>query len=203
NYTAVATVNGQRSNLDGTLLSGCKIGQEGMRNQNIYSSRITEGLAVFSPQNTKPLSSTFQRVFVIVVQNLTSFSKAFRLTISRQPAAGAASFLQTAARTTLEVNIGARAGIARPLFATSSNPGESITVNVVEITSATPSAGVVPGGLSGFVVLNADPSSLSGGSTLIDPECQFPTTPHRCSSTGIGSPGVHDPDLANPDLSNP
>lgn len=192
NYTAVGTDKSRTSVIDGsTAAPDCAQGQEGMRNQNIYSSRITEGLAVFSPQNTKPLSPTFQRVFVVVVQNFTTLAKAFRLRISRQPAQGAASFLQTQPRTTLEVNVGGHAGIARPVFAVSSNPTDSITVNVDEITG-TPNGSVVAGGLSASVVLNADPSSP----TLINPEGAPP-------GTDIGSGEVYNPDLANPDLANP
>src|SRR6185503_6393093 len=197
NYTAVGTSTGRPSVLDGSPIPDCVSGQEGMRNQNIYSSRISEGLAVFSPQNSKRLNQTFQRVFVVVVQNFTTLTKAFRLTIARQPSGGVASFLQAQGvppTTTLEVKVGGRAGIARPVFAVSSNPTDSITVNVDEITSV-PGGSVVAGGLSSFVVLNGDPSAPG----LINPD----GAPADIGSNEVYNPDLANPDLANPDLANP
>src|SRR5262249_7264310 len=73
----------------------CVPGRDGMRNQNVYSARITEGVALLAPQTSKPLSATLQRAFVIVLQDLTNFDKSFRLTIANQPAgSGFASFVQ-------------------------------------------------------------------------------------------------------------
>jgi hypothetical protein len=129
----------------------CVNGQEGMRNQNIYSSRITEGLLVGSPQDAKPLSSTLQRAFVVTLQNQTAQDRAFTLTLS--PKAGvSASFLQGSTLTTLTITVPARSGAARPIFAKSSNPAGSIVVNVVEA----PEPGSL--NLSGFVVLNPEGS---------------------------------------------
>jgi len=192
-YTPVAnsaTDTGRTSVFDGSSVPNCQVGQQGMRNQNIYSSRITEGLAVFSPQNSKPL--TFQRAFVVIVQNFTSLPKTFRLSIAKPPAAGTASFLQTQSLTFLDVRIGARAGVARPVFAVSSNATDSITVNVEEWTAPDGSGSPVPGGLSSFVVLNGDASSPA----LVNPE-------GAPAGTDIGSAELYNPDLANPDLANP
>jgi len=36
----------------------CRVGQEGMRNQNIYTAQITGGLVVGAPGNAKPLGTT-------------------------------------------------------------------------------------------------------------------------------------------------
>ena len=44
-YTAVGTMPGEPSQYDPTkTLDGCAPGQTGMRNQNIYTARVTEGL---------------------------------------------------------------------------------------------------------------------------------------------------------------
>ena len=56
----------------GATLPNCDPGTEGDRNQNVYSSRITQGLLVSSPQNYKPLSSIIERGFVVLVQNHTT-----------------------------------------------------------------------------------------------------------------------------------
>jgi hypothetical protein len=192
NYTPVG-LGSRTSLIDGSPVPQCTVGQEGMRNQNIYSSRITEGLAVLSPQNSKPLSPTVQRAFVVVVQNLTNLTRSFRLRLANQPAGGTASFLQTLGvppTTLLDVTVGAHAGIARPVFAISSNPTDSITVTADEILA--PGGSLTVGGLSGFVVLNPDGTVPP----LINPE-------GAPAGTDIASAELYNPDLANPDLANP
>ena len=168
--------------------SPCVVGQEGMRNQNVYSSRITEGLIVGSPQNVKPLSSTLQRSFAVTVQNLTSRERTFRLTVT-QPAGGQASFLQTSSQTTLDVTIPARSGAARPVFAKSSNVAGSFTVNVAE----------VGGSLSGSIVMNPEGS--------VSPLAQPDGTTANIGTLEIYTPGfqVWNPSNPNPflNISNP
>src|SRR5207245_10665123 len=80
----------------GATLPNCDPGTEGDRNQNVYSSRITQGLLVSSPQNSKPLSSTIARGFVVLVQHLQTQLPAryFRMTIANQPVCGFSSFPQ-------------------------------------------------------------------------------------------------------------
>jgi hypothetical protein len=46
-----------------------QVDQTGIRNQNIYTSRITEGIIAGSPGNTKPLN--INRAFVVFVKNTT------------------------------------------------------------------------------------------------------------------------------------
>ncbi len=155
--------------------ANCDPGHVGDRNQNIYVSRITQGLVVSSPQNSKPLSLSLQRAFVVLVQNFTNLDKTFHLSIASQPPGGYASFLPgtnnppnpptppSPVTTTLDVSVPAHSGVARPVFATSSNPTATITVNADEISAL--GGTLVAGGLSGFVVLNPDPSVplLTGG----------------------------------------
>ncbi len=78
---------------------GCDPDRVGMRNQNIYSGRITEGLLVSSPQNAKPLkpfdgTAASVRAFVVLAQNLTDTQRTFRLQIANQPVGGKASFIK-------------------------------------------------------------------------------------------------------------
>jgi hypothetical protein len=65
-------------------------GRTGMRNQNVYSSHITQGLMIGSPVNTKPLI-TYRRTFLVFAKNLTEEHKIVRLTIE-SPNGMAASF---------------------------------------------------------------------------------------------------------------
>jgi hypothetical protein len=159
-YTPAGPVH--QSSLDPTQQTQpCVSGQEGMRNQNIYSSRITQGLLVGSPQNVKPLSSTLQRAFVVTLQNFTNQQRTFHMTIADpQPAGGWASFTEgvnvpvltapSPVVKTVDVTVEANSGAARPVFVTSTSPAASITVNVVDAT---------PGStLSGSIILNPEGS---------------------------------------------
>jgi hypothetical protein len=167
---------GQTSSIyNGTPLPACVTGYEGDRNQNIYEVPITQGLTVSSPQNSKPLSTTLQRAFAILVQNSTNLQKYFGLSIPTQPPGsfnitgqnpgGYASFQQAvpnqpslpnplpAPVTTAQVVVPPHSGATRTVFALSSSPTASITVNVIETDV---NGNVLAGGLSSFVVLNAD-----------------------------------------------
>jgi len=187
NYTPAGLVH--QSVLDPTQQTPlCVNGQEGMRNQNVYSSRITEGLLVGSPQNVKPLSATLQRSFVVTLQNLTSQQRTFRLTVT-QPSGGQASFLQASSQTTLDVTIAARSGAARPVFAKSSNVAAGFTVNVAE----------VGGSLTGFIVMNPEGS--------VSPLAQPDGTTADIGTLEIYTPGFQVWNPANPNpflnISNP
>src|SRR5260370_4073003 len=57
------------SHFDGSPVPACIDAQTGSRNQNIYTSRISQGLIISAPANTKPLSPTLHRAFPIVFQN--------------------------------------------------------------------------------------------------------------------------------------
>ena len=72
NYTAGRYRRaGQQSRFDPSLHAArVPVGQAGMRNQNIYTARVTEGLFVSAPGNNKPFDD-FQRAFVVVAENAT------------------------------------------------------------------------------------------------------------------------------------
>ena len=91
----------------------CDPGQVGMRNQNIYTARVTDGLFVSAPGNNKQFNG-FQRAFVIVAENASPLPRVYRLHIENQPIGGQASFLQFGAPlTTLDVSTPALSSIAR------------------------------------------------------------------------------------------
>src|SRR5262249_52056909 len=75
--------NGASSSiLDPTqLVPQCQPVYTGSRNQNIYLSRVTEGLLVGSPQDAKPLDPSLQRAFIVTLQNLTKDIRTFHLSI--------------------------------------------------------------------------------------------------------------------------
>ena len=155
----------------------------GSRNQNIYMSRITEGLLVGSPQDAKPLRSTLQRAFVVTLQNQTRDQRTFHVAIANQPAGGDASFLQSGPSMFVDVTIPGGSGAARPVFARSVNPAASFTVNVTEIGGL---------GLSGNVVFNPEGSV----SPLVQPDG---------TTVNIGGTEVYTPSFQvwNPSNPNP
>ena len=49
-----------------------------MRNQNIYTARVTDGLFVSAPGNNKQFNG-FQRAFVVVAENASALPRTYRL----------------------------------------------------------------------------------------------------------------------------
>ncbi|HEX7286114.1 MAG TPA: putative Ig domain-containing protein [Candidatus Angelobacter sp.] len=182
----------------------------GMRNQNIYTSRIAPGVIVAAPGNSKPLgtipnsTALLTRMFAVTVQNATAQEKSFRITVANQPLrangtpdpSGQASLQQFAFVTTGDVTIGPLGGISRPVFVTSSNPAASINVNVQEITA--PGGTIVAGGLQGTSVLNPDPTAPS----IIDPENPAIANP-AIANAEVYNPAIANPAIANPAIANP
>src|SRR5437588_9334315 len=127
-----------------------------------------------SPQNSMPLIATIERGFVVLVQNYTSQLPCcyFRMTIANQPVGAFASFSQLVPPspvpsrfptsvngmpfplTSIDVTIGAHSGISRTVFAVSTNLFFFKQKTAYEITGL--GGTVMSGGLSGFLVLNAD-----------------------------------------------
>jgi hypothetical protein len=181
----------------------CVPGNAGSRNQNIYTSRITGGLMVGSPGNTKPLSPTLQRAFVVFAQNQTATTRAFRMRIVNQPPGGRASFDQfplppyTAASPPPNVDVDfyvlRRSAAARTVYATSTDPHATITVEISEIDA--PNGEEVDGGLHGLVLLNPDLENPE----LENPELENP----ELENPDLENAEVYNPDLENPDLENP
>ena len=210
NYTPVTSdAVGTQSRYDPTqIVPGCVPGQVGMRNQNIYTARVTDGLFVSAPGNSKTFNG-FQRAFVIVAENATAFVKTYRLRIENQPIGGQASFLQFGpALTTLDVTTPVLSSVARTVFVTSQDEDARIRVSLTEVTA--PGGAIVAGGLSGSVVLNPDPNNPS----LQNPSLQNPSLQNPLISEGeaynpgitsalVGVPNLQNPSLQNPSLQNP
>ena len=184
----------------------CQPAYTGSRNQNIYMSRITEGLLVGSPQDAKPLSSTLQRAFVVTLQNQTKDIRTFHLAIANQPSGGQASFLQGSMSAGLDVTIPGGSGAARPIFATASTPAASFTVNVTE-------TGANSIGLSGSVVFNpegsvsplAQPDGTTvdiGGIEVYTPSFQVWNTSNPNPFINISDPNAALQNISNQNISN-
>ena len=185
--------------------------RSGMRNQNIYTSRIAPGIVVASPGNSKTLgfiantTTLLQRMFAITVQNTTALEKSFRITVVNQPLlangapdpAGSASLQQFGPIATFEdVTVSAGAGVSRPVFVQSANPTASVTVTVQEITA--PGGTPVSNGLQASTTLNPDPTAPM----IIDPDNPAIANP-AIANAEVYNPAIANPAIANPAIANP
>lgn len=204
-YTApFSASNSGISKIDGSALTPCDAthsDRAGMRNQNLYTARITAGLFFGSPGNDKPLG-TIQRAFVVTVQNAKPVAQSYRLQIVNQPFGGKATFQQlpagAPALTTLDITVNPRSSASRSVFVTSTVKNAPVGVTVTEISAvgATPPSGAS----TGVAVLNPDPTSPDIGSPDIG-------TPDIGSSEvytpDIGTPDIGSPDIGTPDIGSP
>jgi hypothetical protein len=189
----------------------CTPGNEGMRNQNIYTAQITGGLVVGAPGNAKPLGTTifngqtvpFQRAFAVVAQNVTNQPLTVRFTIVNQPPGGSASFLQFSQLTNLDFIIPAFSSVSRSVFVTSSNPLASVTVKVAQITGI--GGSLVTNGLSSSTVINPDVTNPTvTNPTVTNPTVTNPTvTNFEVTNPTVTNPTVTNPTVTNPTVTNP
>ena len=177
----------------------CVSGYSGMRNQNIYTSAISHGLILTSPQTAKPVLQTngqpIPREFALIMRNDTNASRAFQLTIPAQPASSQASFLQFGLQTTLTVNIPALSSASRPVFLTP-NPGSTVSfpsfqVNALETDGAQPP-------LTASILFNSDPTNP----LLADPD-NAAFGAGSISSQEFYNPAILNPAILNPAILNP
>ncbi|HET9667035.1 MAG TPA: FG-GAP-like repeat-containing protein, partial [Desertimonas sp.] len=183
-------------------IPACVPGQAGMRNQNIYTARITRGLVVGSLGNSRRLGS-IQRSFPVFAQNNSTAIRSYRLTIANQPVGGQASFKQFEQLVTLDVRVPPRSTVARTVFARSSDPHAPINVSVVEISA--PGGAPVTGGQRGTIALNPDPTNPElENPELENPELENPELENaEVHNPDLETPTVRNPELENPELENP
>ena len=216
NYTP-PTIDGQMPGMSlfdpSQTVAVCRAGNAGSRNQNIYTARIGGGLLVGAPGNTKPLSPSVQRGFVVFAQNQTTLTKTFRMTVLAQPAGGRASFDQfprppytpasLAPRTFLDVRVPPKSTASRTLYVTGPVPDAQVTVDVSEVTLV--GGPVVAGGLTARVLLNPDIENPDIENPDIDnPDIENPDIENaEVYNPDIENPDIENPDIENPDIENP
>jgi hypothetical protein len=159
-----------------------------MRNQNIYTSRLTQGLVLAVPGNNRPLGE-IQRAFVGFVQNLTDQDKLFRLEILNQPVGGSASFEQFSLVPSIVKVVERNSSISRSIYVESTDPSASVDLRVVEVDEM----GVPIGnGLTATTRINADPSApLPVDAGILSAEEYTPA---------IFNPAIFNPAIFNPAL---
>jgi hypothetical protein len=183
------------------------------RNANVYTSRITPGLFVAAPSNSKPsiakaTGERLLRAFSVVAQNRTDKQRTFRLTIANQPAdfptTGIASFhsvpipfptplVGTPAPayfvTTTEVVIPANSSASRTVFVLSTVKYPQIRVDVAA-TIVDPADEP----LTGSAILN--PDAQNADIENADIENGGPL------SADIENKELHNADIENADIEN-
>jgi sugar lactone lactonase YvrE len=187
----------------------CVSGYSGMRNQNIYTSAISHGLILTSPQTAKPvLQSNGQpipREFSLIMRNDTNLSREFQLTIPAQPATAEASFLQFSLQNALTLNIPAFSSASRPVFLTP-NAGSTMAFPSFEV-DATETDGTQPP-LTASILFNADPTNpflanpddaAFGASSISSQEFYNPAI----LNPAILNPAILNPAILNPAILNP
>jgi hypothetical protein len=205
-YTPAVPINTPSVFDTGATVPTCVAGQEGMRNQNIYTAQITGGLIAGAKGNAKPLGTTtfngntvpFQRAFAVEAQNVTSQPLNVRFTIANQPTGGKASFMQFVQLITLDVTIPAFSSVSRSVFVTSTNAQASVTVNVVQIGSIGGSP--TNNGLSSSAILNPDVTNPN----ITNPNVTNPNvTNPNVTNTEVTNPNITNPNITNPNITNP
>jgi len=187
----------------------CVAGYSGMRNQNVYTSAISHGLILTSPQTAKPVlqanGQPIPREFSLVMRNDTNESRQFQLSIPAQPASAQASFLQFSLQNTLTVNIPAFSSASRPVFLT---PGANSTVIFPSFeVGAKETDGATPP-LTASILFNADPTNpvlanpdnaAFGSGTISSQEFYNPAI----LNPAILNPAILNPAILNPAILNP
>jgi uncharacterized protein YjbI with pentapeptide repeats len=164
----------------------CAQGQSGVRNQNVYTAKITQGILVTSKGNSKQIGA-FGRAYSIIVQNTTFQCKSFRLTLY-PPNGTTASFLQLFSgvnpQLTLDVTIAPRSSIAREVFVKSSQPRPSIKVGTQEL----PTNG------------NCSPTNLSSLQPAANALAASYTFNADITNADIANADIANADIANADI---
>jgi uncharacterized protein YjbI with pentapeptide repeats len=214
--------DGGRTGNDSTAVNSCDPVSTGSRDQNIYTSRITEGLQVTSPQNVKLLTGATVPVgFVVAALNST----AVPMTVTFQAPAtipGAEASFTTdfggLAKTSLAgIVIAPNSGVYRTLFVRQtgliSAPTFSVTVQETGTCAAAAAcrAGTVtfnpPVALNSLVQPDNAPSISNGEvyfASVNSPNVSNPNVSNpNVSNPNVSNPNVSNPNVSNPNVSNP
>jgi len=167
--------------------------QTGIRNQNIYTSRLSRGIIAGSPGNTKPLN--IKRAFVVLLKNTTENERNLNLTIDSS--GPIAKFQQRGVESgSLDITVPPNSTMSTTVsvYDYSSNIHASVTVKIWE-----------NGTLLAKVTLNPD----STNPVIEDPDVDYPV-PHVAANNETHTPHVAayqviewDYESANPHVAAP
>jgi N-acetylneuraminic acid mutarotase len=179
----------------------------GMRNQNIYTSRLSNEAEVGVYRNNKPLGTVgslpgggrIPRAFVIYVRNYSYEIRNYRLKIENKPANGNASFSELEQVDSLDVIASPNSTIARTVFVASTNAAATAKIGVYEVVAGVESP-------KSSIVLNQDTTTpgIPSGEDLATKEIYNPNivNPNIVNWTAV-NPNIVNPNIVNVDPTNP
>jgi hypothetical protein len=208
--------------------NGAPSAYSGDRNQNVYTSRITNGLVVRFRENAKPLSTSVQRSFSLLVKNTVSplntnplgSPSYYRIMLgvtstTQTPSCsvtGGTASLASTPNCYLDVAINPKTTLNQAITINSGSANASLNVLVAQIQSIPASGNPKFTGLQALAVINGDPTNPS----VADPD--FLTTdnsnpdvaaPYGTLPIAVGETydptvdGPPEPDPNNPDIFSP
>jgi hypothetical protein len=151
---------------DGTAvvsnLAACVPGKENVKNQNVYTARIGEGLNAFAVVNSKLLNGTPRR-FSLVLQNNTPTTQNYTLDGAGQASGAMVTFDQTGQVGSLSVKVAGYSSASRTAWVTAGNPKARVEIAVKDALGSPVST----------IVLNPDPAgtfvtNTTGGGDLVN-----------------------------------
>jgi hypothetical protein len=210
--------DGGRVGPDQTPVIRCDAGSVGSRDQNIYTSRITEGLHVSSAQNVKPLVAGAMTTFVLAARNETPSAMSVRIAASAAspvtvppPASATVDYsftpILSPGLTSLCATIAPRGSVTRTLFAQLKGFGLAsvpLYVQVDEVASCAPGAATT--GRSASLTLNppvAFNSLVQPDGASLPPLGQGEVYTLVTAGAALGSPTMGNPTMGNPTMGNP
>jgi len=190
-------------NISNTPVADCDPASTGSRDQNIYTARITEGLQVSTPQNSKILMGQTPVGFVIAASNSTS--KPMAVTFGAPTGVSAGSFSYTTdfsnpVPSVANVQIAPYSSVYRTLFVRQGSSVNSAPTLLVSVTESS-GCGVAgqPACRAGSLTFNP-PIALNA---LVPPEGYTSQDARETYAATIGAPNISNPNISNPNISNP
>jgi hypothetical protein len=208
--------------------NGAPSAYSGDRNQNVYTSRITNGLVVRFRENAKPLSTSVQRSFSLLVKNTVSplntnplgSPSYYRIMLgvtstSQAPSCsitGGTASLASTANCYLDVAINPKTTLNQAITINSSSASASLNVLVAQIQSISSSGNPTFTGLQALAVINgdstnpsiADPDFLTTDNSNPDVAAPYGTLPIAVGETYDPTvDGPPEPDPNNPGIFSP
>ncbi|HKW02873.1 MAG TPA: HYR domain-containing protein [Vicinamibacterales bacterium] len=122
--------------------------QASIRNQNIYTSRLSKGLNVGAGGSSR-LAGSLLRAFAVFAQNATAVQRRFRLQTGMAPG-GPASFLPDAPLDHVDADVPPYSSIARTIFVAGT------TTAIVKVFEIDASGNPVANGLQSSTIVNSD-----------------------------------------------
>jgi parallel beta-helix repeat protein len=166
-------------------------GQTRIRNQNIYTARLSSGLSLGSAGASRPVDA-LQRAFVVNVRNDSEETRTFELSFAETTGV-TASFEQFQPTETLLVRVAPFSSASRTVFVTAENgvAPEPVRVEVQEVGG---------GGLASSILLNPDPTNPPppADSGLLTAEYYDPAMMNRTETT----PAMMNLAMMNPAMMN-